>query len=355
MLDARTTIRNFRDLQFDLRVLLDGIRSLENGNSLVTLKWSDGSVDKIPTYEMLKDYLGNAFRTVLVGDPDNGASMVSDNGLVIGGKLASKITSLVDASIVFSNCTIGDIQAELVTLGQSVDVKSFGLVSILQSIVLTAYENLTFGRLETDKLNVNILDCSVGTHEVEHVYSDTRRYPLDSYLSLLRSGEFHSHMVVDGFMKTYDPSTLAHTYTEVTVYAPYIEGGGPFTQFPVSAGTEEVPEGEYPRLGAVNLSLLYPYRQFGNTSNTRATLTYRAPREDDQYKVVTVRNVSQYGIRACNVWAFSQDTYSGVRRVRISPVNHVNLPPYSAIDFIFSFTYTNDTLNAYMLPTKVTP
>ena len=104
MLDTRTTIRNVQDLRFDLRVLLEGIRALEQDDTLVTLKWADGSVDKVPSYGMLIKYLGSAFRTLQVGAPT--ATFTSDEGLHIDGKLAAKILSLVEASLMFRDCKI---------------------------------------------------------------------------------------------------------------------------------------------------------------------------------------------------------------------------------------------------------
>lgn len=357
MLDTRTTIRNFRDLQFNLRVLLTGIRALEQGDTLVTLKWADGSVDKVPSYGMLIKYLGSAFRTLQLGATDNGATLTSDNGLHIDGKLAAKILSLVDASLVFRNCKIGSIQADVVKLGPGVIIRALESVVNLTASTLTSFSrpdsDVSYSQFSADVLSVNRLDTSKGMHKVERVHSKTGRIPMESYLTTMRDGAFRPILTLDGDMKTYDATIVTRTYNNITVYAPYIENGAPFTRFPIVAATSEVPEGEYARLSPVNLTLLYPYKMFGNTTSTMATLTMEAPREEDQYKVVTVRNVASHGIRACSVWTFNQDTYGGSRRVRIVPIRYVNIPPYSAIDFIFSFTYTNDALNAYMLPTKV--
>lgn len=347
MLDTRTTIRNFRDLQFDLRCILDGIHSLENGSSVVELKWSDGSVDKVPSYELVQAYVQNAFNTIGLGNNQ----VSSNNGIALDGKLSAKILSVIDTALTFRNCKIGSIKADIVKLGNLVKVSAIEHSGIIDTNVTTVTNPSKIDKFYSAVLSASTLDHSKGVHYVEHVHLNTSSIPLDSYLTNLMSGQFKPLLVVDGYIKTYSDIVQVRTYEKLYVYAPYVINGASSEK---QAGIYNIENGEYPRLSVVNLSLLYPYKSFGRVSNTYASLTFNTPRDEDQYKVVTIRNTAPNGLRACNVWSFCHET-NGQNSVRIVPGNYINIPPYSAIDFIFTFTYTNDALYVYMLPTKALP
>lgn len=347
MLDTRTTIRSFLDLQFDLEALIRGVRDLEDDGTIVTIRWSDGSLDKVPTYKFYKAFVGSIYGLLTIG---NIPLSYAYSGLNIDGKLSSKIVSAVTSEINFRNCNIKEVVADYVTLNKEVQVTSLDDVEEIDTKVLNVHTDAQIGKIYPDVLSAKTMDTTGGVFTVEAVKANnTSRTPMDSYLYWPRMASFKPLLVIDGPMKTYDASISDRSMESIYVYAPYVSGGTATMQV---AGRNEVPEGEYPRYSVTNLALLYPYKSFGRVSSTELKLEMLSPRDVDQHKVVTVRNVSANDITACNVWTFSQDSYGGNPRVQVSAISHVTIPAYSAIDFIFFFTYSNDVLYAYMLPTK---
>ncbi len=347
MLDTRTTIRNFLDLQFDLEALIRGVHDLEDDGTIVTIRWSDGSLDKVPTYKFYKAFVGSMYGLLTIG---NVPLSYAYSGLNIDGKLSSKIVSAVTSEINFRNCNIKEVVAQYVILNKDVQVTSLDEIAELDTKVLNVQKDARIGKIYPDVLSARTMDTTGGVCTVETVKANnTSRAPMDSYLYWPRMAAFRSLLVIDGPMKTYDASISDRSMESIYVYAPYVSSGTATMQV---AGSNEVPEGEYPRYSVTNLSLLYPYKSFGRVSSTELKLEMLAPRDEDQHKVVTVRNVSDNEVTACNVWTFSQDSYEGQTRTRVTSISTVTIPAYSAIDFIFFFTYSNDVLYAYMLPTK---
>lgn len=356
MLYRGPSIRSFHDLQFDLRAMLRGLHSLEYDGSVVTFKWSDGSVDKVPTEGMVKDFTGNVYPSLLVGGTDNGARIVPNGYLDISSPVSVLVDSITMDASTLDSCNIKQLVARVLVLGRGVKIVSLTSSGNLSAITIKVEDGnlVVSGECDTDVLVTRVLDTTKGTHTVAHVVDVTQRVPASSYVTQVpQTDTFSSDIAIDGRMKTYYPGTSSKPYTEVYTYAPYVENGLPFTMFPVIAGRNDIPDGTYPKGSLPDLALLYPYKQFGHTTAATATLTYKAPASSMQYMVVSVRNVSYDTVRACNAWAFNQDTYAGARRVKVTPMNYVDVPPLSAIDFIFSFSYSSNSLYAYMLPTKV--
>lgn len=355
MLYRGPSIRSFHDLQFDLKAMLRGLRSLEYDGSVVTMQWADGSVDKVPTAGMVKDFTGNRFPSMLVGEPETGSRLVADEGLHISTPLSVKVDTITLPSAKITSSTIANIVAQVLVLGMSVKITNLTSSGSLSTVTIKCTDGnlVVTDSLGTDVLVTRVMDTSTGTHRVARQHVISQRIATSSYVNTFQSGRFSPDIVIDGRMQTYTAVDVSRPYEEIYTYAPYVVNGQPFTMFPVMAGRNDVPEKEYPRNSLPDLALLYPYKQFGKNSNTIASLTYKAPEADLQYRVVTVRNTSKDYVRACNVWTFNQDTYAGSRRVKVSPMHYVEIPPLSAIDYIFSFYYSSNSLYAYMLPTKV--
>ena len=72
MLNAHTAIRTFRELQFDVRAFLYALYDIypaegHEDKGVVEIKWSDGSVDVVPTFEFVRGMCNATFLKVIVG------------------------------------------------------------------------------------------------------------------------------------------------------------------------------------------------------------------------------------------------------------------------------------------------
>lgn len=352
MLYRGPSIRSFHDLQFDLRSLLHGIKDLEESGSVVTIKWANGAVDKVPTASFIRSFTGNTFPQLHVGPTESGATLTDDNGLSVSTPVSLKMDTFTGDSVRLTGCSIASLVADVITLATGTRISSLSSSGKLSATTATAMNgDLNVEEdFNIDVLKSNVLDTSSGTHSVVRQHVITQYIAMSSYVTMFTLGKFTPSLVVDGRMKTYTATNINRNYEYLYTDAPYIENGRAIS---ISSGRNEVPEAEYPKGSLPDLALLYPYKLFTRNSNTIATLTYKAPEANMQNMVVNVRNVTPDTIRACNVWTFNQDSYAGERRVKVTPISYVDIPPLSAIDYIFTFDYSSDALYAYMLPTKV--
>ena len=72
MLNAHTAIRSFRELQFDVKAFLYALYDIapaegHEDKGVVEIKWSDGSVDVVPTFEFVRGMCNATFLKVIVG------------------------------------------------------------------------------------------------------------------------------------------------------------------------------------------------------------------------------------------------------------------------------------------------
>ena len=72
MLNAHTATRSFRELQYDIKVFLDGIEQISplespQGISIVELKWADGSIDLVPSTEFILGLVSRLFPKLTLG------------------------------------------------------------------------------------------------------------------------------------------------------------------------------------------------------------------------------------------------------------------------------------------------
>ena len=73
MLNAHTAIRTFRELQFDVKAFLYALYDIypaegHEDKGVVEIKWSDGSVDVVPTFEFVRG-MCNATLTLFLSGP----------------------------------------------------------------------------------------------------------------------------------------------------------------------------------------------------------------------------------------------------------------------------------------------
>lgn len=364
MIDSRTSIRPFLDLQHDLRCVVNGVKALESTIPVVTFRWSDGSTNKTPTFNMVRDFVGKIFKDIVVGNiPLSG---MDSTILRIDGALSAHISAYSANEATIRRCRIGDLTSGIVVLGDSVQIVGLTATGELKTQAFTTEEYHALN-LEVNTLGPATMDTTMGVHWITNNMRSSRlfnRTPDDSYAALA-NGVFRNILVIDGPMQTYRQVRL--TYTELAVKVPFVYAGttadaSQWTTTSFQLGTWGIPETTYNTDSPVSMALLYPYKNFNTgLDTTRATLEYLLPRDDDNYRVVTVHNVSGTPVKANNVWVFLSGREPKYQKpyATLNAMSEVTIPAYSTIDFIFSFTVIPfdrnknvGTLCAYMLPTK---
>jgi len=408
MINANTSTRTFRELQFDLHAFLVALYELfpvdgQDDKGLVEVKWSDGSVDVVPTFELIRGICDSSFGRLIIGDsaelvpgvlngmPSDATNYRDELYLLINSvPLKANMPSIGDAStdIEFVGGVIVSLVADTVSLPDGVTVSELTVTGNLSTGYCEVAENLeSNGEFYAEDGKVSTLDVSgMDLTQPVRVYTpNSPIYDLSQYSYITDLSDIKGMYRVSGLFRygdTYDADTQrrfneygACVVVEVPVLSDIINGELVYDY--MESPKENYPEDytrPFPAYSISNLVMLYPLKQTRST-NRYGTMYVRLlpPSEEDIGKIINVRNVTDGYITVSNVWSFGMREYTSVRKSTSSPawlealgisresrdistvgdvtsLNTVTLPPYSSIDFLFGWDVRSGKLTAYMQP-----
>ncbi len=102
--------------------------------------------------------------------------------------------------------------------------------------------------------------------------------------------------------------------------------------------------------------MLYPKKYVRVMRDNLVVVRMQAADTSENDRIVRVYNKSGESIRACNAWIFVTNPTVPTCLLKsgtIVPVNYVDIPAYSSIDFLFSSEYLSRSMScAFMFPMK---
>lgn len=396
LMNANTATRSFRELQFDLRAFLSAMLDIcpldsTESSAFVEIRWSDGSVDVVPTFAAISRIVGNLYPSLTVGDSarlypstaQGGDNYRHDLTLFIASSgLSCHIEEMgtPQDSLVIVRGIIRNLSAEVVELADDIDVSSLKVTGILSAEECTA-DSVDARSLSYDRVYVRDgLDLSrVRFGACLRFILGGTDISVCTYAPYMASGDLlgcyritgrmrYSVSVSEATRRVFESST-PHVYVDVPTVS-FGSDGKPFFDYVPTAGEDMPVDGITPftDAGDASLMLLYPRKsvRYG-TSVSEAYIRAVAPTDSDADRIVQVCNVTDIPIRACNAWMFSTEavgsdapTVGGMfsvqavsaRRGTVSALNYVELPPYSSIDFLFKFDLAGASLRVYMMPMR---
>jgi len=108
----------------------------------------------------------------------------------------------------------------------------------------------------------------------------------------------------------------------------------------------------------ISLAMLYPKKYVRVMRDNLVVVRMQAADTSENDRIVRVYNKSGESIRACNAWIFVTNptvptSLLGKKSGTIVPVNYVDIPAHSSIDFLFSSEYLSRSMScAFMFPMK---
>lgn len=362
MLNAHTAIRTFRELQFDVKAFLYALYDLHPEDSsedkgVVEIKWSDGSVDVVPTYEFVRGLCNETFLKVLVGGV---AELIPEiTTIPIQGGKYQKTTFNLDiqgAPLKAKFPEVGDMFTNLDVIGGTIVKLVADTVSLPSDAIITkleATEDLSTDNAvvsttaETDSLyiengNIQTRSDSPSINPLEVDLSQIRwdvalkhptrwngSYDLSVYTQCQSRSVWGLYKVTGYFrydytgydeykrhFKTYHAGVIVQipVFKSISYGGSSGRGGGSYTNiefetypmpkvdYPDYSMTEEMAESEIP-----NIVMLYPFKDTSTKDHWYGTcyVTLLEPTEEHQNRVFQVRNPTSKKLKLCNAWAFT--------------------------------------------------
>lgn len=371
LLNAHTATRVYRECQFDILALLTGLSSIcpiEGASSgVIEIKWADGSVDMVPTSALIKAIVGNYYKKLTVG----GSPITVTNGQLVLENIAAYVESMgtKDDDLEFFRSTIASLTVDTATLAPDTKIHRLDVASLhsksgtstvtsvrnnsyadrvlvdsldLSNIVMTAPIN--WGPLGFDASTITSLRSVsalqpfmggillTGKSRFSSVYTDLNVLSLDPY---------KTSVVVEIPSITDDTLSLDVDYTYTTPTR-------------VTSNLQEPFADDSP----ISLSLLYPKKYVRVIRDNVVAVRMQAADTSENDRIIRVYNKSGESIRACNAWIFVTNpavptSLLGKKSGTIVPVNYVDIPAHSSIDFLFSSEYLSRFMScAFMFPMK---
>ena len=419
MINAHTATRTFREMQFDIKAFLYALYDIfpaegHEDKGLVEIKWADGSVDIVPTFELVKGICNSTYMQLLIGGvaeliPDvtsvpiqNGKYYRDTLNLIIqSAPLKAHMEEIGSDSedLEFIQGTIQKLVAETVELPSNAEISKMQITGKLYATECNVSKETKISTIECDEGGVKDYADNYGNKfQVDlsntlvtvpmRVITNTRgAYDLSQYMQIYGDTVLHSMYSVTGqfrFGGTSDDVSFFHInrqnsgiFVEVPVYKlkhwatldfDYVKT--PMTKF------NEDRYSPLPLNSPPAVTMLYPLKTGEFLGNGRLCIKLKAPTYADRNKIVNVQNPTGSYITVCNAWSFGEESQSFTSKLvagtasigfaiasgatapqessnytgDVDALNTIYIPPYSAIDFLFTWEIKGGRLCAYMLP-----
>ena len=377
LMNANTATRSFRELQFDLKAFLTALLSIcpvegPGASDIVEIKWADGSVDIVPTYEFIQSVVQNYFKKLKIGPADigvrGGGSFPSilrqDLALLLSSVgLSANIKELGDGSedYTFVNNTIRRLGAKFVTLPPDARITQLIVSGPLTATTCSAGSLTVRGSLNCDTWYARDLDLSgvpglsvrMGYNglvsDVSCVDKMMGKTP-DAFLTGMQvSGEARfTSSVMEGIRTLFKENN-----TQVYVEVPVIQDGGYAYISTRATAIPDPMDSSFSPMSQVSLSTLYPKKQLrGAFDGQDMYIRLLPPDSSDDRRIIPVCNNTRDSLTFCNAWnLYTTRSGSSLADVgMVSPLNYVTIPAFSSMDFLFSYDIVGSHIRAYMLP-----
>lgn len=362
MLNAHTAIRSFRELQFDVKAFLYALYDIapaegHEDKGVVEIKWSDGSVDVVPTFEFVRGMCNATFLKVIVGAV---AELIPEiTTIPIQGGKYQKTTLNLDiegAPLKANFPEIGDTFTDLqITDGtivelvaDSVDIPSDAIITKLEATEELSTYNANVSQVaETNTLNLEngIIQNRSDSPSINPLTVDLSQirwnaalkfptrwngsYDLSCYTQCQSRSVWGLYKVTGYFrydyngypeytrqFKTYHAGVIVEipVFKKISYGGSSGRGGGGYTNiefetyplpkvnYPDYSMTEEMAETEVP-----NIVMLYPFKDTRTKDHWYGTcyMTLLEPTEELANRIFQVRNPTSKKLKLCNAWAFT--------------------------------------------------
>lgn len=371
LLNAHTATRVYRECQFDILALLTGLSSIcpldGDSSGVIEIKWADGSVDVVPTFALIKAIVGNYYKKLTVG----GSPITVTSGQLVLENIAAYVESMgtKDDDLEFFRSTIASLTVDTATLAPDTKIHRLDVSSLHAksgTSTVTSVRNNGYA----DRVFVESLDLSniVVTTPISWGPLGFDASTITSLRSVSAIKPFMDGILLTGkprFSSEYtDLSTLfLDPYnTSVVVEIPSITDDTLSldvdytytTATRVPSNLQEPFADDYP----VSLAMLYPKKYVRIMQDDVVVVRLQAADTSENDRIIRVYNKSGESIRACNAWIFVTNPVVPTSLIRrksgtIVPVNYVDIPAHSSIDFLFSSEYLSRSMScAFMFPMK---
>lgn len=439
MLNAHTATRTFREMQFDTKAFLKALYDVmpaegHEDKGLVEIKWADGSVDIVPTFELIRSICNSTYMQLLIGGvaeliPEH-TSVPVQNGKYYRDTMKLLIQS---APLKAPMREIGSAEEDLQIIGGVINELVANDVTLPYDAEISRIEvngSLTTSYCESDDSHIGNMLCEDG-----HIKRFNDKVAKDPTLNLSNLRVSVPVQVIAQYRNGYDLSQwtqiglntvirpvyyvtgqfrFGEEQTEIDWYRLQLDGAGINVAIPILTASISFKDGvslksEYVRTeftkfranrkaplpldSPPSITMLYPLKETKGYKNGHVKITLLPPTENDNNMVITVQNLAETPVTACNAWAFSKvspkvtttsrstsfgsafglgvvgaaasigasvansasssssgsssDDYDG----EVEALNYIRLPAYSAVDFLFKWSLkSKDRWEAYMLP-----
>lgn len=373
LLNAHTVTRVYRECQFDILALLTGLSSIcpveGDSSGVIEIKWADGSVDTVPTFSLIKAIVGNYYKKLTVG----GSPITVTNGRLVLENIAAYVESMGTKAddLEFFRSTIASLTVDTATLAPDTKIHRLDVASLHSksgtSAVTSVRNNGYADRVLVDSLDLSniVMPAPISwgpkgfdatTITAPGIRSVSEQTPFMDGLLLTGKPRFSS-VYTDLNVLSLDPNSTAivveiPSITDDTLSLDVDYAYTTITR--VSSNLQEPFADDSP----VSLAMLYPKKYVRIMRDNLVVVRLQAADTSENDRIIRVYNKSGESIRACNAWIFVTNPsvpVSLLRRKRgtIVPVNYVDIPAHSSIDFLFSSEYlSRSTSCAFMFPMK---
>lgn len=373
LLNAHTATRVYRECQFDILALLTGLSSIcpidGDSSGVIEIKWADGSVDMVPTSALIKAIVGNYYKKLTVG----GSPITVTNGRLVLENIAAYVASMgtKDDDLEFFRCTIASLSVDVATLAPDTKIHRLDVASLHSksgtSTVTSVRNNGYADRVLVDNLDLsNIvmtapiswgpLGYDASTITAPGLRSVSEIKPFMDGLLLTGKPRFSS-VYTDLNVLSLDPNSTA-----IVVEIPSITDDTLSLDVDYAyTTTTRVPRNlqePFADDSPVSLAMLYPKKYVRIMRDNLVVVRLQAADTSENDRIIRVYNKSGESIRACNAWIFVTNPAVPTPLLRkksgtIVPVNYVDIPAHSSIDFLFSSEYLSRSMScAFMFPMK---
>lgn len=391
MLNAHTATRSFRELQYDVKVFLDGIEKISpiegpQGTGVVELKWADGSIDLVPSTEFIFGIVSRLFPRVTIGNkaelfPDGGETIGTGgssryclNLKISGAGLQVYVSEFGDGteSIVINGGVIESLKADTLYISTGVRIRDMqasgnvhtdyctmnGGINVRDTLYLGASSN--FYTMRLDKVHLE--------NPIRAVSSQMPEGFLSSYIGLPSGSDgkifgLYTLKHLMNYEDYYDANiqrnlntNRAHIITKIPIPRLPIDPSVGVVYDYVQTNSTRFPErmdDPFDEGSPASLLTLYPLKTTDFVTRYGTMYLSVVVPEYDNY-FTYINNPTDTSIKVCNAWMFVEEaavTESNMPPGVITPLSYVVLPPYSCVEFLFGHEIKGGNYCAYMMPT----